>query len=387
MMASTPAAGNLPGRIFISYRREDTAYPAGWLYDRLAGHFARSQVFKDPDPSIELGDDFVEVLTTAVASCDVLVVLIGDRWLTVTGQDGRRCLDNPDNFVRVAIEAALAHDVRVIPILVEGARMPDAEELPASLSKLARRQALELSPSPFDVDTGRLLRVLERTIKEAQIPREYVAREDTDRQAREQLQYAKPEAREQQETGDQIEREADVAAASGAEAQAEGETRDPGNSASADQLFLCYRREDTQGFARGIYESLASKYGHEQVFRDIDSTPAGVKYSTWIESRVAQCSVMIALIGNAWSSAKHPRGQRRLDLPKDWVRQEIEAALRRDIPIIPVRVQGAPMPSEDELPPSIAELTGFQSAEVTDSRWAYDLGRLIQEIDNLIASD
>ncbi len=153
------------------------------------------------------------------------------------------------------------------------------------------------------------------------------------------------------------------------------------------KIFLCYRREDTQGFARGIYESLASKYGHEQIFRDIDSTPPGVRYSAWIESRVGQCSVMIVLIGNAWLSAKDHAGQRRLDLPKDWVRQEIETALRRDIPIIPVRVQGTPMPSENELPPSIADLTSFQSAEVADSRWAFDLGMLIQAIDNLIASD
>jgi hypothetical protein len=163
----TASTANVPGRIFMSYRREDTAYPAGWLYDRLAGHFARSQVFKDID-SIELGDDFAEVITTAVGSCDVLLALIGGRWLTVAGQDGRRRLDNPDDFVRLEIEAALARDVRVIPILVEGARMPRADELPASLSKLARRQALELSPSRFDVDIGRLLRVLERTITEAQ---------------------------------------------------------------------------------------------------------------------------------------------------------------------------------------------------------------------------
>ena len=125
----TASAGNVTGRIFMSYRREDTAYPAGWLYDRLARHFARGQVFKDID-SIELGDDFVEVITTAVGSCDVLLALIGDRWLTLTGQDGRRRLDNLDDFVRLEIEAALARDVRVIPILVEGARMPRADELP-----------------------------------------------------------------------------------------------------------------------------------------------------------------------------------------------------------------------------------------------------------------
>src|SRR5580704_13862362 len=163
----TASAGNVTGRIFMSYRREDTAYPAGWLYERLAGHFARSQVFKDID-SIELGDDFAEVITTAVGSCDVLLALIGGRWLTVAGQDGRRRLDNPDDFVRLEIEAALARDVRVIPILVEGARMPRADELPPSMAKLVRRQALELSPSRFDFDTRRLLRVLDRTISEAQ---------------------------------------------------------------------------------------------------------------------------------------------------------------------------------------------------------------------------
>ena len=151
----------------MSYRREDSAYPAGWLYDRLASHFGSDQVFKDID-SIELGDNFVQVITTAVGSCDVLLAVIGVQWLTITGQDGRRRLDNPADFVRLEIEAALARNVRVIPILVEGAWMPPADELPASLAKLTRRQALELTPSRFDADTRRLLRVLDRTIAEAQ---------------------------------------------------------------------------------------------------------------------------------------------------------------------------------------------------------------------------
>jgi hypothetical protein len=164
-MADTSPA--TPGRIFISYRREETAYPAGWLYDRLADRFGAGKIFKDID-SIELGDDFVEVITTAVGSCDVLLALIGTEWLTVTGEDGGRRLDDPADFVRVEIEAALERDVRVIPVLVDGASMPLAEDLPASLAKLVRRQALELSPSRFDFDTGRLLRVLERTLGEAQ---------------------------------------------------------------------------------------------------------------------------------------------------------------------------------------------------------------------------
>ena len=176
------------------------------------------------------------------------------------------------------------------------------------------------------------------------------------------------------------------AAAPAAEAPEKGIARGHATQSGRPKIFLCYRRQDTQWFARGLFQSLAGKYGPEQVFRDIDGTPAGVRFSTWIETKVGQCTVMVVLIGDAWSSAKDQHGQRRLDLPKDWVRQEIEAALRRDIPIIPVRVQGAAMPSEDDLPPSIADLTGFQSAEVTDSRWDFDVAMLIQAIDNLFAS-
>ena len=164
-MAESPPAA--PGRIFISYRREETAYPAGWLFDRLADHLGRGQVFKDVD-SIQLGDDFVEVITRAVGSCDVLLALIGDEWLTITDEHGRRRLDNPDDFVRLEIEAALARHVRVIPILVDGARMPRTDELPPSLAALVRRQALELSPTRFDFDTSRLLRVLDGTLAEVQ---------------------------------------------------------------------------------------------------------------------------------------------------------------------------------------------------------------------------
>ena len=118
--------------ILISYRREETAYAAGWLFDRLADQFGRGQVFKDVD-SIDLGDDFVEVITAAVGFCDVLLALIGDQWLAITDEDGRRRLDNPDDFVRLEIEAALTRKVRVIPILVGGARMPRADELPPGL--------------------------------------------------------------------------------------------------------------------------------------------------------------------------------------------------------------------------------------------------------------
>jgi carbon monoxide dehydrogenase subunit G len=165
--ATAPPAAETPDHppryagIFISYRREDAAYAAGWLYDRLASHFGHGSVFKDVD-TIQLGDDFVEMITEAVGACQVLLAVIGSRWLTVTDKKGRRRLDDPADFVRLEIEAALERGVRVIPVLVEGASMPSPTELPTSLEKLARRQALVLSPDRFD--TSSLLRVLNATL-------------------------------------------------------------------------------------------------------------------------------------------------------------------------------------------------------------------------------
>jgi hypothetical protein len=86
--AMAESAAGSTGRIFISYRRDESAYPAGWLYDRLADHYDGGQVFKDVD-SIKLGDDFVEVITRAVGSCDVLLALIGEQWLTIIDAQGR----------------------------------------------------------------------------------------------------------------------------------------------------------------------------------------------------------------------------------------------------------------------------------------------------------
>ena len=168
MSGSIPPA---PGRIFISYRREEAAYPAGWLFDRLADRYGAGQIFKDVD-SIELGEDFVEVITRAVGSCDVLLALIGPQWLTIADEHGQRRLDSADDFVRLEIEAALTRKVLVIPILVDGARMPRPDELPDSLATLVRRHALELSPTRFAFDTSQLLKVLDKTLAGVQIQRE-----------------------------------------------------------------------------------------------------------------------------------------------------------------------------------------------------------------------
>jgi tetratricopeptide (TPR) repeat protein len=155
-----------PGRIFISYRRQETAWPAGRLYDVLVEHFPAEQVFKDVD-NIEPGEDFVERITAAVGSCDVLLVLIGPQWLTITDETGRPRLDDPEDFVRLEIETALNRKIRVIPILVDGAHMPRANELPPALASLIRRNAVEINPLTFD--TKRLIATVHKTLADLKV--------------------------------------------------------------------------------------------------------------------------------------------------------------------------------------------------------------------------
>lgn len=154
-----------PCRIFISYRHNEDSMTAGWLVERLAGHFGKDQIFKDVD-SIEPGDDFVKVIADAVGRCDVLLALIGRQWLTITGDDGRRRLDNPQDFVRLEIEAALKRDIRLIPVLIEGTPMPPGDQVPPSLAALVSRQALHFSAAHAEPEFDRLIKALDRTLAE-----------------------------------------------------------------------------------------------------------------------------------------------------------------------------------------------------------------------------
>ncbi len=146
-------------KIFISYRRQDTRAYAGRLYDDLLDHFGRDQLVRDVD-TFEPGVNFIAAIRESVGTCDALVALIGPRWLTARAEKSRR-LDNPNDLVRLEIAAALARDIRVIPVLLDGARMPAPDRLPDDLKGLAERQALELSDQRWREDIGRLVRALE----------------------------------------------------------------------------------------------------------------------------------------------------------------------------------------------------------------------------------
>jgi hypothetical protein len=152
-------------RIFISYRREDTAGYAGRIYDDLAKRFGDDQVFMDID-TIRPGSDFIQVITEALDGCDVVLAVIGRRWLSLADAAGHRRLDNPQDLVRVELQAALRRGITLIPLLVQGAEVPAREDLPEPLAGLAVKQAFDLSDRRWRADVVALVDELDRLRRE-----------------------------------------------------------------------------------------------------------------------------------------------------------------------------------------------------------------------------
>jgi hypothetical protein len=156
---TVPAATAIE-KIFLSYRRDDSADATGRIYDRLVQRFGKEQIFKDVD-SIPLGVDFREHLGNVVGRCNLVLVVIGDRWIDA-GQAGARRLDDVADFVRIEIEAALERKIPVVPVLVRGATIPADSALPPSLRALAYRNGMSVRPDPdFHRDMDRLIAGLE----------------------------------------------------------------------------------------------------------------------------------------------------------------------------------------------------------------------------------
>ncbi|HEY2189887.1 MAG TPA: toll/interleukin-1 receptor domain-containing protein [Caldimonas sp.] len=144
--------------IFLSYRRKDSQSATGRLGDDLEAQFGDDRVFRDVE--IAAGDDFVEAIRRSVESSTVVLAVVGPHWLGATDAHGRRRLDDRSDFVRLEIELALAARVPIVPVLVEGAAMPLAAELPPSLDAFARCQAVELADQRWRHDVATLIETL-----------------------------------------------------------------------------------------------------------------------------------------------------------------------------------------------------------------------------------
>jgi hypothetical protein len=156
-------------RIFVSYRRGEDSGHAGRLYDRLAERFGGEQVFMDVE-ALDPGVDFVEQIEATVGTVDAFIAIIGPEWLECTDAAGNRRLDDPHDFVRLELASALARGIRVIPVLVRGAVMPAAEQLPDDLKPLARRNALFVSETEWHASVARLVESLGTTLGAATAP-------------------------------------------------------------------------------------------------------------------------------------------------------------------------------------------------------------------------
>src|SRR5215217_2119619 len=137
--------------IFVSYRRDDTQGWVGRLARALQEGFPQAQVFYDI-ATIQPGEDFPVAIDRALSSCQVMLVLVGPRWLSAQTVEGRRRIDEPDDFVRHEIAAALARPILVVPVLLGGAALPAIASLPEVLQPLVRRQGHEITDKRWDYD-------------------------------------------------------------------------------------------------------------------------------------------------------------------------------------------------------------------------------------------
>src|SRR5688572_2216258 len=158
-----PPRGRMPGT-FISYRREDAAGYAGRLRESLERRLGAARVFRDVD-TLRPGQDFVQAIESRLSDCAVMLAVIGREWATARDLAGNRRLDEPFDFVRLEIAAALAKpNVLVVPVLVEGAAMPAPAELPENIRSLSRRHAVSVRDETWDNDVDRLVNVIESAI-------------------------------------------------------------------------------------------------------------------------------------------------------------------------------------------------------------------------------
>jgi len=377
--------------IFINYRRQDSSASAGRLMDRLVERFGRSHVFFDVDV-IPAGVDYVRYLSEQVARTHAMLVIIGQHWLDSADDIGRRRLDDANDFVRVEIEAALAGNVRLIPVLVDGATMPRPDLLPDALRPLAYRNAIEIRHESFNRDVTYLLDSLSKIIgaderepdsteKDFEDPHHFLsifrsARIDglplsklLEMIEEENLRILdeRPNMEELKDHIDLFSRGATRPLAlarleytmwkrvleqrttrsvseylarfpSGSYAEEARQLRDQlikGDGTEGDsfpKVFLNYRRVDSQDSADRIFERLVEWVPRSNVLMDVDkrSITPGLPVRPQLERLVDSCDIMLVLIHNRWLAefTQRSTGHESGD-SLDYVRVEIKAALDR----------------------------------------------------------
>jgi hypothetical protein len=146
------------------------------------------------------------------------------------------------------------------------------------------------------------------------------------------------------------------------------------------KIFISYRRDDAEEAAGRLSDHLVSQFGSENIFMDVDGISPGQDFRKAIDEILTKCDVLLAVVGKNWLDCKDEAGNRRLDDPRDFVRLEIANALKRDIPVIPVRVQGAYLPKADQLPDELKDFVFRNAFELTHERWNSDVHLLTEKL-------
>ena len=149
--------------VFLNYRREDSSGSSGRMFDLLSHKLTGARVFMDVD-ALEPGVDFTRAMDEQLAGCDYFIAVVGPNWANAQAADGRRRLDNPNDYVRVEIEAALRRGIRVVPVLVDGAKMPQPNDVPESLKPFCTRNAFVVAHHKFASDIDDLAIAIKRNI-------------------------------------------------------------------------------------------------------------------------------------------------------------------------------------------------------------------------------
>ena len=151
-------------------------------------------------------------------------------------------------------------------------------------------------------------------------------------------------------------------------------------------IFISYRRQDEPNFAGRLYDRLATHFGRDRVFIDVDTIDLGVDFAEVIAQSLSRCPIMIVVIGKRWIDVADEDGEPRLNNPDDYVRLEIEKALRSRTRVIPVLVEGAPAPKGSQLPTSLASLARRNGITMSHDSFGSDADRLIATLDRVLAA-
>jgi hypothetical protein len=152
----------------------------------------------------------------------------------------------------------------------------------------------------------------------------------------------------------------------------------------ANPIFISYRRDDSEGEAGRLFDDLTREFGSQNVFMDVAGIGPGADFVKAIETNVADCGVLLAVIGPTWATITNAHALRRLDDPNDFVVLEISSALKREVPVIPVLVHGAKMPTPEQLPESLKSFSHRNSVELSHTRWPTDVQLLIEALKSYV---